>query len=46
LIVAAGGSNAAIRRLQPAGKKAQTAADFLRGKSIPAGSAFGGEQMA
>jgi methionyl-tRNA formyltransferase len=43
LIVKTSDGAAAIQRLQPAGKKPMTVAEFLRGNSIPHGAVFGTE---
>lgn len=43
LIVQAGDAPVRIIRLQPAGKRPMEAAEFLRGRRIPAGSRFGPE---
>ncbi|QDT57241.1 Methionyl-tRNA formyltransferase [Caulifigura coniformis] len=44
LVVQTGTGPLAIRKLQPAGKRAMTADDFLRGRPTPPGSSFGPEQ--
>ena len=43
LVVAAGGGSLRIERLQPAGKRVQTAGEFLRGYPVRAGQWFGPE---
>lgn len=43
LIVAAGEAAVAIQRVQPAGKRSLSTADFLRGYSVRAGDRFGPE---
>jgi methionyl-tRNA formyltransferase len=43
LVVQTGEGGLAIRRLQPAGKRAQTIEEFQRGARVPAGSVFGAE---
>jgi methionyl-tRNA formyltransferase len=41
LVVRTGDGAVAIRRLQPAGKRAQTTEEFLRGTKVPVDSVFG-----
>ncbi|MFV0446738.1 MAG: methionyl-tRNA formyltransferase [Planctomycetaceae bacterium] len=41
--VAVGGGALRIERIQPAGKRAMSASDFLRGNTVPVGSRFGSE---
>lgn len=43
LVVRAGEGGLAIRRLQPAGKRAQTVEEFLRGTRVPVGAELGVE---
>ncbi len=45
LVVQAGAGAIAIRRLQPAGKRVMAVDEFLRGRTVPAGSRFGAETL-
>jgi methionyl-tRNA formyltransferase len=46
LVVRTGDGAVAIRRLQPAGKRAQSTEEFLRGTKVPVDSVFGNMPLA